>query len=225
MSRSISSFSVQSFHLSSAVGPIAMNVDKGGEEDGLAHMHLDSVSISNSANQSTASAISSSLASSLTDEGEADASSEGESEGAEADIGAGGNAPSFLLADGTPEELRAASTAPSTLSIRVPLAHAEQIRTKLRAISSVGFVEITGKVEGIAHVTAAPKGADDIFAAVAAHILSIRENAATYPIYLTAIVPVGMDNQQTWSTINLLKFKKRLENQINIAVQQLAYRA
>jgi len=66
---------------------------------------------------------------------------------------------------------------------------------------------------------------DDIFAAVAAHILSIRENAATYPIYLTAIVPVGMDNQQTWSTINLLKFKKRLENQINIAVQQLAYRA
>lgn len=81
-----------------------------------------------------------------------------------------------LLADGTPEELRAASTAPSTLSIRVPLAHAEQIRTKLRAISSVGFVEITGKVEGIAHVTAAPKGADDIFAAVTE--LMGRENVA-----------------------------------------------
>jgi len=71
-----------------------------------------------------------------------------------------------LLADGTPEELRARSSAPSSLSIRVPVAGAEQIRTKLRALAGVGFVEITGKVEGIAHVTAAPDGNDDILAVV-----------------------------------------------------------
>lgn len=94
-----------------------------------------------------------------------------------------------LLADGTPEELRAASSAPSTLSIRVPVAHAEQIRTKLRAITSIGFVEITGKVEGIAHVTAAPKGAEDIFAAVSE--LMSRENVS--PEHIMA-VPGSLDD-------------------------------
>ncbi|MGD2119170.1 MAG: class I adenylate cyclase [Chromatiales bacterium] len=63
---------------------------------------------------------------------------------------------------------------------------------------------------------------DDIFSAVAEHILSMRKNAAAYPVYLTSIAPTGMDDQTSWSTINLLNFKKRLEGQINIALNKLA---
>jgi len=72
-----------------------------------------------------------------------------------------------LLADGTPEELRAQSTAPNSLSVRVSVAQAEQIRGKLRAMMGVGFVEIVGKVDGVAHLTVAPEGDDDVTARVA----------------------------------------------------------
>ena len=63
---------------------------------------------------------------------------------------------------------------------------------------------------------------DDIYAAVAGHMLGMRKNAATYPVYLTSIAPTGLDDQTSWSTINLLNFKKRLETQINIALNLLA---
>ena len=71
-----------------------------------------------------------------------------------------------LLADGTPEELRARSAAPSSLSVRVAIAHAEEIRGRLRAMSGVGFVEIVGKVAGVAHLTVSPDGDEDIRARV-----------------------------------------------------------
>ena len=71
-----------------------------------------------------------------------------------------------LLADGTPEELRARSSAPSSLSVRIAVAEAEQIRTKLRAMAGVGFVEIVGKVDGVAHLTVSPNGGEDILARV-----------------------------------------------------------
>ena len=71
-----------------------------------------------------------------------------------------------LLADGTPEELRARSSAPSSLSVRVAIAHAEEIRGKLRAMADVGFVEIVGKVAGVAHLTVSPDGGEDILARV-----------------------------------------------------------
>ena len=64
---------------------------------------------------------------------------------------------------------------------------------------------------------------NDIYVAVAAYVLNLRKNAATYPVYLTSIAPTGMDDDKAWSTINLLNFKKRLETQVNIAMQQLAY--
>jgi len=72
-----------------------------------------------------------------------------------------------LLADGTPEELRAQSTTPNSLSVRVAVAQAEQVRGKLRATAGVGFVEIVGKVDGVAHLTVAPDGDEDILARVA----------------------------------------------------------
>ncbi len=65
---------------------------------------------------------------------------------------------------------------------------------------------------------------DDIYVAVAGYILNIRKNAATYPVYLTAIAPTGMENDREWSTINMLNFKKKLENQVNVALRQLAYK-
>lgn len=66
---------------------------------------------------------------------------------------------------------------------------------------------------------------NDIYVAVAAHVLNMRKSAISYPVYLTSIAPTGMDDDRSWSTINLLNFKKRLENQVNIALQQLAYDA
>ena len=95
--RGISAFSGPSFHLasvvgrSSQVGPIAV---EEGNEDGLAHMHLDTLSLSQAAHQS---AQTSGHAASFTLSTDTD-SAEAEGEGAEtADA-----APTFLLADGTP---------------------------------------------------------------------------------------------------------------------------
>ncbi len=63
---------------------------------------------------------------------------------------------------------------------------------------------------------------NDIYAAIAGHILKMRKNASRYPVYLTSIAPTGMADEKLWSTIKMFNFKKRLENQINIALQQLA---
>lgn len=102
--RGISAFSGPSFHLASVVGRAAQSgraaIDEG-DEDGLAHMHLDTLSISQAAHQSAqssgqASALATSM--SLTTE---QAESEGEGEGSE-DEGTADAAPTFLLADGTP---------------------------------------------------------------------------------------------------------------------------
>ncbi len=67
-----------------------------------------------------------------------------------------------LLADGTPEELRARSSTRPALSVRVSTEHAEKARTVLRGLAGVGFVEIVGRVDGVAHITAAPSGEQDI---------------------------------------------------------------
>jgi ABC-2 type transport system ATP-binding protein len=71
-----------------------------------------------------------------------------------------------LLADGTPEELRASSSARPALSIRVTSDHAERARAVLRATAGVGYVEIVGRVDGVAHITAAPSGDVDILSPV-----------------------------------------------------------
>ena len=94
--RGISAFSGPSFHLASVVGRAAQSgraaIDEG-DEDGLAHMHLDTLSAQSSGQ---ASALATSM--SLTTE---QAESEGEGEGSE-DEGTADAAPTFLLADGTP---------------------------------------------------------------------------------------------------------------------------
>ena len=63
----------------------------------------------------------------------------------------------------------------------------------------------------------------ELYKEVAVHILNMRRDAATYPVYLTSIAPpTSMENDNAWSTIRLLNFKKRLETQINIALGRLA---
>jgi ABC-2 type transport system ATP-binding protein len=94
-----------------------------------------------------------------------------------------------LLADGTPEELRAQSTAPNSLSVRVSVAQAEHIRGKLRAMLGVGFVEIVGKVDGLAHLTVAPEGDDDVTARVAE--LLKAEDAGAEPVLA---IPGSLDD-------------------------------
>ncbi len=64
--------------------------------------------------------------------------------------------------------------------------------------------------------------ANEIYTEVAAYVLRLRRDAATYPVYLTAIAPSSMDDSDAWSTIRLLNFKKRLETQINVAMEKLA---
>jgi hypothetical protein len=106
VNRGISSFSGQSFHLASVLGRGSManqtSQAKGGDEDGLAHMHLDSVTLSSNVASQSAAFQSSAVSSSLTDQGEDDGeAAEGDSDGVEGESGSAG-APTFLLADGTP---------------------------------------------------------------------------------------------------------------------------
>lgn len=65
---------------------------------------------------------------------------------------------------------------------------------------------------------------NDIYVALASHVLSLRNSHQRYPVYLTSVMPASMDDDQSWSTIHLLNFKKRLENQVNIALNQLAFK-
>ena len=94
--RGISAFSGPSFHLASVVGRAAQSGQAPfdeGDEDGLAHMHLDTLSISQAAHQSAqTSGQTSALAMSM---------SLTTGEGSE-DEGTANAAPTFLLADGTP---------------------------------------------------------------------------------------------------------------------------
>ena len=104
--RGISAFSGPSFPLASVVGRAAQSGQAPfdeGDEDGLAHMHLDTLSISQAAHQSAqtsgqTSALAMSM--SLTTE-QAESEGEEEGEGSE-DEGTANAAPTFLLADGTP---------------------------------------------------------------------------------------------------------------------------
>ena len=104
--RGISAFSGPSFHLASVVGrsaQIGRASTEEGDEDGLAHMHLYTLSLSQAAHQSAqTSGQTSAFASSMTlATGQAESDGEDEGEGSE-DEGTADAAPTFLLADGTP---------------------------------------------------------------------------------------------------------------------------
>ncbi|MES9960914.1 MAG: class I adenylate cyclase [Sedimenticola sp.] len=60
-----------------------------------------------------------------------------------------------------------------------------------------------------------------IFETVARHVLSKRQNRQTYPIYLTSLELSGSAVERSWTTIDLLKYKKRLEGRLNQALQQI----
>ncbi len=60
-----------------------------------------------------------------------------------------------------------------------------------------------------------------LYEIVARHVVSQRKNRQTYPIYLTALELSGSEVERSWSTIELLKYKKRLEGRLNQALQQI----
>ena len=62
---------------------------------------------------------------------------------------------------------------------------------------------------------------DGIYLAVAEYVLSQRTSRQSYPIYLTGLELSGANAEGSWSTIQLLKFKKRLESRLNQALQQI----
>ncbi len=65
---------------------------------------------------------------------------------------------------------------------------------------------------------------DHIYTAVAKYVLSKRANRETYPIYLTGLEITGVFADSTWPTIELLNFKKRLEERLNHALKKPAHR-
>ncbi|OQX47339.1 MAG: hypothetical protein B0D86_00170, partial [Candidatus Sedimenticola endophacoides] len=60
-----------------------------------------------------------------------------------------------------------------------------------------------------------------IYQEVARHVVSRRSRRQTYPIYLTSLELSGPAARKEWATIELLKYKRRLEGRINHALQQL----
>ncbi len=60
-----------------------------------------------------------------------------------------------------------------------------------------------------------------IYRMVAEHMLEKRQNRLSYPIYLTAIELPGSADNQSLSTNQLLQYKKRLEERLNQALQEL----
>jgi len=60
-----------------------------------------------------------------------------------------------------------------------------------------------------------------IYEAVARYVVSRRKSGQTYPIYLTNLELSGSAAQRNWSTIEMLKYKKRLEGRLNQALRQL----
>ncbi|PLY12434.1 MAG: hypothetical protein C0631_16965 [Sedimenticola sp.] len=63
---------------------------------------------------------------------------------------------------------------------------------------------------------------EQIYSAVADYVLSRRTSQQPYPIYLTGLELSGAAIEGNWSTIQLLKFKKRLEARLNHALQRIA---
>lgn len=60
-----------------------------------------------------------------------------------------------------------------------------------------------------------------LYAAVAQHLLEQRIGHKAYPIYLTSLELSGFGTEENASTIQLLKFKKRLEGRLNQALMRI----
>lgn len=60
-----------------------------------------------------------------------------------------------------------------------------------------------------------------IYSAVAQHLLNQRIGQKAYPIYLTGMELSGIDSDEINTTIQMLKFKKRLEGRLNQALLKL----
>jgi len=66
---------------------------------------------------------------------------------------------------------------------------------------------------------------EDVFEAVAKHILAQRKSGADYPIYITDIdLPeniLGVESSGTVQTLHYLNYKKRIEDQLNSVVKRI----
>ena len=71
-----------------------------------------------------------------------------------------------IVASGTPEELRAASGARPSVSIRLPVGRVPAFVERVAKIEGVGRVESVGAVDGIARLIAVPDGDADIIAKI-----------------------------------------------------------
>lgn len=60
-----------------------------------------------------------------------------------------------------------------------------------------------------------------LYSAVAQHLLDQRIGHKAYPIYLTSLELTGIGSEEDATTIQLLKFKKRLEGRLNQALMKL----
>ncbi len=60
-----------------------------------------------------------------------------------------------------------------------------------------------------------------LYSAVARHLLSQRIGHKAYPIYLTSLELSGIGSEEDATTIQLLKFKRRLEGRLNRALMKL----
>ncbi|MCB1868646.1 MAG: hypothetical protein KDI43_08985, partial [Gammaproteobacteria bacterium] len=63
---------------------------------------------------------------------------------------------------------------------------------------------------------------DQLFPAVAEHILSQRRNRQAYPIYLTGLELSSLSSGNSVSTIELFNFKRRLEQRLSEALELLS---
>jgi adenylate cyclase class 1 len=63
---------------------------------------------------------------------------------------------------------------------------------------------------------------DQLFPAVAEHILTQRRNRQAYPIYLTGLELSSLSSGNNASTIELFNFKRRLEQRLGDALAQLS---
>lgn len=61
----------------------------------------------------------------------------------------------------------------------------------------------------------------ELYSVVAQHLLDQRIGHKAYPIYLTSLELAGFGTEENATTIQLLKFKKRLEGRLNQALMKL----
>ncbi len=66
---------------------------------------------------------------------------------------------------------------------------------------------------------------EQIYSSVAEYILGRRKGHETYPIYLTSVELSGIASDNNLTTIDLLNYKKRLENRLNEALGELTRHA